>query len=297
MLWWQASPSGSSGAPKRQLLASPAAAVGSDPCSQDSSERASVVGEQASTRRCRRAAGELPSFVRFPAARGGTLQWSHLLSRNFPFNWFLDASSLSRRIKTLVPSAPAFSLPAAARPPATPLPSRPPRSARRGAGIAARRPSASPKTTLPTAGALHPPGESGREKSRAAAMRKKVTLTNLHLPSFPLRMRGGPCIPHTGRRSPSGRGPTLPLPPSDGGCPLPQRGTGTVPPPSPAAQNLLLRSHLQACQGNPTPPRSPPPRSVTVTRGPRRASSPDAPHQNWAAVPGHHLSAPASRPR
>lgn len=42
---------------------------------------------------------------------------------------------------------------------------------------------------------------------------------------------------------------------------------------------------------------SPPPQSVTVTHGPRRASSPDAPHRNQAAVLGHHRAAPASHPR
>lgn len=62
MLLWGASPAGSSSTLKRQLLASPVAAAGSNLHSQDSSKTASAAGKQASMQ-----CGELPPFVCFPA--------------------------------------------------------------------------------------------------------------------------------------------------------------------------------------------------------------------------------------
>lgn len=230
--------------------------------------------------------------MRFLAAHGGTLQWSRLLRRNFPFNWFLDAFSLSQRIKTLLPSAPASSLPAAARHPATPLPSRPPRSPRRGAGSAARIPPVSPEPTSLTPRAVHPPGESGREKSRAAVMwKKKKSHINQFAPPqlSPSDTRGSLYPPHWV--------PAL-VPPAEGvqGSPTAAgHRDGASSEPGSAKPTSEKSPSGAPRKSNATV--SPAPQSVTDTHGPQRASSPDAPHRNQAAVPGHHRVAPASHPR
>lgn len=95
----------------------------------------------------------------------------------------------------------------------------------------------SPETTLLTPRAEHPPGESGREKSRAALMWKKVTLTNVHLPSFSRSDAWGSlCPPHRplGTGPPAERDPSAAFPPGVPGSPWRQgSGTGTVRPPSP----------------------------------------------------------------
>lgn len=105
----------------------------------------------------------------------------------------------------------------------------------------------SPETTLLTPRAEHPPGESGREKSRAALIWKKVTLTNVHLPSFSRSDAWGSlCPPHrTPAPAPRQKGSECRIPARRPGLPVAagQRdGDGASP--EPTTQNLLLRSHL-----------------------------------------------------
>lgn len=116
----------------------------------------------------------------------------------------------------------------------------------------------SPETTLLTPRAEHPPGESGREKSRAALIWKKVTLTNVHLPSFSRSDARGSLYPPARVPAPVPRqkGSERHNPARRPGLPVAagQRdGDGASP--EPTAQNLLLRSHLQARQGKLMPPR------------------------------------------
>lgn len=108
----------------------------------------------------------------------------------------------------------------------------------------------SPETTLLTPRAEHPPGESGREKSRAALDMEKSHVNQCAPPQlFPFRCMGVPVSPSPD----AGTGPT-----AEGNPGLPvaagQRdGDGASP--EPTVQNLLLRSHLQARQGKLMPPR------------------------------------------
>lgn len=146
----------------------------------------------------RGAAGELPSFVRFPAAQGETLQRSHSPCCNFPFNWFLDAFLLNRQIKTLLlnPSAPALLLSAAARHRDACTVTSPTQPSPRSAGSSARSPPVSPVTALLTPRAEHPPGESGRGKSRAALDMEKSHVNQCAPPQlFPFGCTGVPVSP------------------------------------------------------------------------------------------------------
>lgn len=101
----------------------------------------------------------------------------------------------------------------------------------------------SPETTLLTPRAEHPPGESGREKSRAALDMEKSHVNQCAPPQlFPFRCMGVPVYPSpdAGTGPPAEGNLSAALPPGVRGSPWRQgSGTGTVRPPSPRCKTYF----------------------------------------------------------